>query len=331
MKRRWVLLGGMAAALIPLVLLIAEPATGVVIDGYFSDDNTSQFEDDIDAIAEAGIPRGCDATGTRYCPNATVTRGEMAAFLSRTLNLPAATVDHFTDDNGSLFEIDINALAAAGITTGCNPEQTRFCPDASVTRAEMASFLARSQDLPDPVGDYFIDDNGSIHQRDINAIAERGITRGCDATGTRFCPSGAVARGAMAAFLRRSLALPSALLRVPMSNHRGLTCSPTGEVCSLTVEAQAGRGYKVEEGVFQVLPAAEQELIEFHSPGTRFTLTVDGSEVSLLEKQPSEEPGLISRMWEYPLSFTPGTHTVVGRWTWNGTQIQLTTVTVRAS
>jgi hypothetical protein len=43
-----------------------------------------------------------------------------------------------------IFEADIERLAAAGITTGCNPPANdRFCPDRNVTRAQMAAFLQR--------------------------------------------------------------------------------------------------------------------------------------------------------------------------------------------
>ena len=52
----------------------------------------------------------------------------------------------FTDDDFSVHEADIEALAHAGITQGCSP--TRFCPDESVTRGQMAAFLRRS-----PLGD----------------------------------------------------------------------------------------------------------------------------------------------------------------------------------
>jgi hypothetical protein len=39
----------------------------------------------------------------------------------------------------------IESLAAAGITQGCNPPlNDRFCPDKSVTRGQMAAFLARA-------------------------------------------------------------------------------------------------------------------------------------------------------------------------------------------
>ena len=38
----------------------------------------------------------------------------------------------------------IDALLAAGITTGCSSRPLRFCPDRPVTRAQMATFLIRA-------------------------------------------------------------------------------------------------------------------------------------------------------------------------------------------
>jgi hypothetical protein len=66
----------------------------------------------------------------------------MAAFLNRALHLAPSATDYFSDDNGTLFEGDINALAASGITKGCSP--TTFCPDLTVTRGQMAAFLHRA-------------------------------------------------------------------------------------------------------------------------------------------------------------------------------------------
>ncbi|MGH2382219.1 MAG: hypothetical protein ACRDG7_13495 [Candidatus Limnocylindria bacterium] len=51
--------------------------------------------------------------------------------------------------------------------------------------------------------DFFIDDNHSDHETDINRVAAAGITRGC--TETTYCPLQLVTRGQMAAFLHRSL------------------------------------------------------------------------------------------------------------------------------
>ncbi|MFO7292941.1 MAG: S-layer homology domain-containing protein, partial [Acidimicrobiia bacterium] len=51
----------------------------------------------------------------------------------------------FVDDDGSIFEGDIERLAAAGITRGCNPpDNDRFCPDDPITRGQMAAFLFRA-------------------------------------------------------------------------------------------------------------------------------------------------------------------------------------------
>jgi len=103
------------------------------------------FAADIAWLATEGITRGCNPpTNDRYCPHEPVTRGEMAAFLHRALDLPAGP-DRFVDDADSVFQSDVNALAAAGITKGCNPPTNdRYCPHEPVTRGEMAAFLHRA-------------------------------------------------------------------------------------------------------------------------------------------------------------------------------------------
>ena len=117
---------------------------------HFDDDNGHLFESSINALAEAGITRGC-GDGTGFCPDATVTRGEMAAFLVRADRLEPTDTDHFSDDDGHLFEAEINALAEAGVTSGCNPpDGDRFCPQEVTLRGQMASFLTRFLGL-DPV------------------------------------------------------------------------------------------------------------------------------------------------------------------------------------
>ena len=170
-----------------------------VVAPPFSDVASSIFIDAITWLYYEGITGGCG--GGRFCPTATVTRAEMASFLVRALGLPPSGNDFFTDDEGSIHENDINALAAAGITGGCT--STRYCPTAQVTRQQMASFLVRAFDLPPAGSDFFTDDEGSIHENDINALAAAGITGGC--TATTFCPFQAVTREQMAAFLMRAL------------------------------------------------------------------------------------------------------------------------------
>ena len=119
---------------------------------YFADDDGTTFEGDINRLAASGIAKGCDPpSNTAFCPKDPVLRKHMAAFLARALALPPTTVDYFTDDDGTTFEGDINRLAEAGITLGCNPPTNdRFCPDDTVKRDQMGSFLARALGL-DPV------------------------------------------------------------------------------------------------------------------------------------------------------------------------------------
>ncbi len=114
-------------------------------DGQFWDDDDSVFKTAIETLASSGITNGCNPPANdRFCPDDYVTRGMMAAFLVRALDLPAAGHGGFVDDDGSVFEGAIERLAAAGITEGCNPpSNTRFCPDDYVTRGMMAAFLVR--------------------------------------------------------------------------------------------------------------------------------------------------------------------------------------------
>ena len=72
----------------------------------------------------------------------------------------------------------------------------------------MASFLVRALDLPAATQDWFTDDEASIHESNINRIAEAGIASGCG--GTKYCPKAVVSREQMASFLARALDLSGA-------------------------------------------------------------------------------------------------------------------------
>jgi uncharacterized protein YkwD len=169
----------------------AQPSSG------FSDIGSSKFYQDILWLVEADITSGCSST--RFCPNGLVTRGQMASFISRALELPSTSRDYFVDDDRNKHESNINRFAREEITAGCDDD--RFCPNGLVTRAQMATFLARALNLPAADRDYFGDDEGSIHEANINRVAASGITAGCGSG--RFCPNGVVTRGQMAAFLHR--------------------------------------------------------------------------------------------------------------------------------
>jgi hypothetical protein len=328
-------LGGALVALSLLIVAVVTggEAEGITLSGFFVDDDGTTFEGDIDAIAREDITRGCNPpTNDRFCPNDSVTRGQMAAFLRRALQLPNATTDYFVDDNGSTFEGDINAMAAAGVTKGCNPPTNdRFCPNDRIDRGQMAAFLRRAKELPDATTDFFIDDERSTFQGDINAIATEGITKGCNPpTNDRYCPNNNVTRGQMAAFIGRALDLPAFILTIPVGHHGAMACSKDGLRCSLTVDLTAGRAYRIQEGLFQANPASSGEQSQFNSQETRFTLSLDGSGLSLNEISQQSGAGVTNRYWRRNITFAPGTHTLVGEWRWNNQVIQTSTITIRA-
>ena len=176
----------------------------------FVDDDGSIFESDIEWLAGQGITRGCNPPqNDRFCPDDFVTRGQMAAFLVRALGYTdPGRGNYFTDDDGNIFENDIDRLRHADVTRGCNPPQNdRFCPDDFVTRGQMAAFLVRALGYTDPGrGNYFTDDDGNIFENDIDRLRHADVTRGCNPPqNDRFCPDDFVTRGQMAAFLRRAL------------------------------------------------------------------------------------------------------------------------------
>ena len=125
---------GQMAAFLDRALHLPSTATD-----YFTDDDGTTFEGNINRLAASGITKGCSPT--LFCPTDHVTRGQMAAFLDRAFGLPVTATDSFTDDDGTTFEGNINRLAASGITKGCGP--TTYCPTAEVTRGQMAAFLHR--------------------------------------------------------------------------------------------------------------------------------------------------------------------------------------------
>jgi len=205
MRRRPVLLLAVAWLLAATVPATAAP---LAAGGSFRDDDGNVHEGAIEAIAAAGITKGCNPpTNDRYCPTDSVTRGQMAAFLVRALGLPGVSEDYFGDDDGSVFEAQINSLAAAGMTKGCNPpDNDAFCPGDSVTRGQMAAFLVRGYGyVDDGGGDRFTDDDGSVFEQAIDRLATAGITKGCNPPdNTMYCPNRAVRRDEMAAFLARA-------------------------------------------------------------------------------------------------------------------------------
>lgn len=113
---------------------------------HFTDDDGSTLEGAINRIADAGITLGCNPPeNDEFCPDRAITRGAMAAMLTRAFDYQPSSQDRFIDDDGHTFEGAIQAIAAQSVTVGCNPPtNNEFCPNDAVTRDQMATFLTRA-------------------------------------------------------------------------------------------------------------------------------------------------------------------------------------------
>ena len=179
--------------------------------GFVDVDAASVHASNIGAIYAAEITVGCSQTPKQYCPDQPVTRAQMASFLARALSLePPDQPSGFVDvDAASVHASNIGAIYAAEITVGCSQTPKQYCPDQPVTRAQMASFLARALSLepPDQPSGFVDVDAASVHASNIGAIYAAEITVGCSQTPKQYCPDQPVTRAQMASFLARALSL----------------------------------------------------------------------------------------------------------------------------
>ncbi len=330
MKRWYLGLAAVIGAAIIAAALSPSPAAAILLQGTFTDDNQSPHQNGIEAVAAEGITQGCNPpTNNRFCPNRNMTRAEAATFVARALNLPDDGNDHFNDDDGHPLESGINRIAAAGITSGCNPPlNNRFCPDRPLTRAEFAAFMVRGLPLPPTTVDYFTDDDGHVLENSVNSIAEAKITVGCNPpANTSFCPNRILTRGETATLFTRALSLSHNPQRIPLTSWNPVSCSKDGVICTVDIETYSGRSHLVEEGLFQALPYQQDEEAEFMSAGTTFTLTLAGNPLAT-RASTSTSGSQTRKLWSAILVFTDGGHTLVGEWRWKGTLIQRTTATL---
>jgi predicted small lipoprotein YifL len=145
---------------------------------------------------------------------------------SFTIRQGANFVDVPQDD---VFYELIGKISAAGITAGCNANGPQYCPGSVVTREQMAAFIERALgnfSPPTPPTQRFVDvPPTNTFYSFIEQMAMQEITLGCSSQGPLYCPTDAVTREQMAAFMIRALGsfsppTPTAqrFLDVPRSN-----------------------------------------------------------------------------------------------------------------
>src|SRR5690606_13575456 len=124
------------ALLIPLVWAFPILAADGDMTGFDDTGRSHIFEKEVDWLAEQGITRGCNPPDNNlFCVDNFVTRGEMAAFLTRALKLPSGSVS-FDDTAGHTFETEIAALAAADITAAVTHPQTTSSAPTTTSPAD---------------------------------------------------------------------------------------------------------------------------------------------------------------------------------------------------
>jgi len=168
----------------------------------------------IERLYTAGITGGCSAG--LYCPDSPVNRAQMAVFLLKGIYGSSYTPPAVAGSTGfGDVAVDywaaawIKQLAAEGITSGCGPGV--YCPDTTVTRAQMAIFLLKAKHgssyaPPPATGDFSDVPIGYWADKWIEQLAAEGVTSGCGAG--IYCPDAEVTRAQMAVFLVKNFNLP---------------------------------------------------------------------------------------------------------------------------
>ena len=191
------------------------PASKVTIEATFMEDNSmlsffvdvpadAYYRDAVLWAAENGITGGTDAT--HFSPNAICTRAQAVTFLWRAAGSPApkSSVMPFTDVAASAYYYDAVLWAAEnGITGGTTA--TTFNPNSTCSRAQIVTFLWRSQKCPaadtvNPFADVAAD---SYYANAVLWAAENGITGGT--TATTFTPNNNCTRAQIVTFLYRCM------------------------------------------------------------------------------------------------------------------------------
>ena len=177
------------------------PQTGVFVDVP----EGSYYEEAVNWAVEKGITTGTDAT--HFSPDGICTRAQAVTFLWRAAGSPAAksAVMPFTDVKvGSYYYDAVLWAVENGITKGTS--ETMFSPDATCSRAQIVTFLWRSQKSPAAgTANPFTDVKASAYYADAVLWAvKEDVTKGT--TNTTFSPDANCTRAQIVTFIWRALA-----------------------------------------------------------------------------------------------------------------------------
>lgn len=157
-------------------------------------------------LASDGVLEDTECGLDLICPSLMIERWVIAIWLVRVLDggdpEPLGS-NRFEDVHpGMQWAAHAERLAELGVVSGCSLEPARFCPRAPVTRAQMATLLARAFNLESDTSAGFVDvDPQSAHAASIDAVAAAGIVGACGAGPDQYCPDDFVTRGQAATFI----------------------------------------------------------------------------------------------------------------------------------
>lgn len=212
-------LQAVVAAVAALYSLVAAASPAGAAAGFGDVPGDAFYTEPVQWMVDQGITNG---TGPGcFSPSRALTRGELAVFLWRYHDEPAAGDEPFTDVAPTDYFRDAVAwMVSTNVTTGTSP--TTFDPGRTVTRGEVAAFVWRAEGRPSAGSTATFADvaPGRFYSDAVAWMASSGITTGTSPT--TFHPDRAVTRAEIGTFLWRLAGRPATTVLA------GGTCGPGG-------------------------------------------------------------------------------------------------------
>ena len=182
--------------------IVVPEFTDVPADAYYADA--------VEWAVKNGITIGT-GDGTTFSPDLGCTRAQVVTFLWRAAGSPApkSTVNPFVDVlPGEYYAEAVLWAVENGITVGTNAEGTTFSPDEICSRAQIVTFLWRSENRPaaSTSGSFVDVASDTYYTGAVEWAAENAITVGTNPEGTMFSPDEDCTRAQIVTFLYRYMA-----------------------------------------------------------------------------------------------------------------------------
>ena len=182
----------------------ATPPPGPAVNPFVDVPSGVYYEEAVLWAVDKGITKGTDTT--HFSPNGICTRAQAVTFLWRAAGSPAAKSGAmpFTDVKaGSYYETAVLWAVENGITKGTTA--TTFSPEQNCSRAQIVTFLWRSEKSPAAgTVNPFTDMKASAYYADAVLWAvKKDVTKGT--TATTFSPNDNCTRAQIVTFLYRAM------------------------------------------------------------------------------------------------------------------------------